>query len=130
MFASRFHWTPFRCTRNGFFASPSAHLSTRSAPIPRTSSKQSTFVDTQPISLDSVRKASSPFSPVGHRFLSCAYAVPPAKMTTSNSYLAAIDQGTTSSRFMVFTCEGEIVAYHQKEFTQINPQAGYVWVHL
>ncbi|KAJ3080145.1 Glycerol kinase, partial [Quaeritorhiza haematococci] len=41
------------------------------------------------------------------------------------SYVAAIDQGTTSSRFIVFDEAGKIVAMHQLEFPQIHPQAGW-----
>jgi glycerol kinase len=36
-------------------------------------------------------------------------------------YFGAIDQGTTSSRFIVFNDQGEIVVQHQEEFTQYLP---------
>ena len=36
-------------------------------------------------------------------------------------YFGAIDQGTTSSRFIVFNEKGEIVHQHQEEFTQYLP---------
>ena len=36
-------------------------------------------------------------------------------------YFGAIDQGTTSSRFIVFNDQGEIVHQHQEEFTQHLP---------
>jgi len=36
-------------------------------------------------------------------------------------YFGAIDQGTTSSRFIVFNDQGEIVHQHQEEFTQYFP---------
>ena len=42
------------------------------------------------------------------------------------SYLLALDQGTTSSRAIVFDSSGRIVQTAQKEFTQIYPQAGWV----
>lgn len=42
------------------------------------------------------------------------------------NYILSLDQGTTSSRAIVFNHEGEIVAIAQKEFTQIYPQAGWV----
>jgi len=42
------------------------------------------------------------------------------------SYLLALDQGTTSSRAIVFDSSGRIVHTAQKEFTQIFPQAGWV----
>ena len=42
------------------------------------------------------------------------------------SYVLALDQGTTSSRAIVFDESGAIRAVAQKEFTQIFPQAGWV----
>ena len=44
----------------------------------------------------------------------------------SKKYVLAIDQGTTSSRAIVFNKKGEIVTVTQKEFTQIFPQSGWV----
>jgi glycerol kinase len=41
-------------------------------------------------------------------------------------YIAAIDQGTTSSRCIVFDHEGAIVAADQKEHRQIFPRPGWV----
>jgi glycerol kinase len=41
-------------------------------------------------------------------------------------WLAAIDQGTTSSRCIVFDAAGSIVACAQKEHAQIYPRAGWV----
>src|SRR5438067_3062504 len=41
-------------------------------------------------------------------------------------YILALDQGTTSSRAIVFDRDGAIRAVAQKEFTQIFPQAGWV----
>jgi len=43
-----------------------------------------------------------------------------------SSYIAAIDQGTTSSRFIVFDKSGRIVSMAQKEHEQIYPRAGWV----
>ena len=42
------------------------------------------------------------------------------------SYILAFDQGTTSSRSIVFNHSGSVVAVSQKEFTQIYPQNGWV----
>jgi glycerol kinase len=42
------------------------------------------------------------------------------------SYVLALDQGTTSSRAILFNRDGEIVSTAQKEFPQIYPQAGWV----
>ena len=41
-------------------------------------------------------------------------------------YVAAIDQGTTSTRCMVFDHSGQVVSVDQKEHEQIFPQAGWV----
>ncbi|MDD5999300.1 MAG: glycerol kinase GlpK [Lachnospiraceae bacterium] len=41
-------------------------------------------------------------------------------------YLMALDQGTTSSRCIIFNKKGEIVSLAQKEFTQYFPQSGWV----
>ncbi len=41
-------------------------------------------------------------------------------------YIGAIDQGTTSTRFIVFDKQGEVVAVAQKEHAQIYPQPGWV----
>jgi glycerol kinase len=42
------------------------------------------------------------------------------------SYVAAIDQGTTSSRCIVFDASGAIVSVAQREHRQIFPQPGWV----
>ena len=42
------------------------------------------------------------------------------------TYLLALDQGTSSSRSIVFDAEGRIVAMAQREFRQIYPQPGWV----
>jgi glycerol kinase len=41
-------------------------------------------------------------------------------------YIGAIDQGTTSSRFMLFDSRGNVVAAAQREHAQIYPQPGHV----
>src|SRR3977135_647511 len=41
-------------------------------------------------------------------------------------YILALDQGTTSSRAIIFDREGRIAAVAQKEFTQIFPAAAWV----
>ncbi len=42
------------------------------------------------------------------------------------NYVGAVDQGTTSTRFMIFDHGGNEVARHQLEHEQILPQAGWV----
>ena len=41
-------------------------------------------------------------------------------------FILAIDQGTTSSRAILFNKKGEIVHIAQKEFTQYFPKPGWV----
>ena len=41
-------------------------------------------------------------------------------------YIMAIDQGTTSSRAIIFNKKAEIIASSQKEFPQIFPKSGWV----
>jgi glycerol kinase len=43
-----------------------------------------------------------------------------------NKYILALDQGTTSSRAIVFDRNGQTVSTAQKEFTQFFPQPGWV----
>jgi glycerol kinase len=43
-----------------------------------------------------------------------------------SKYVGAIDQGTTSSRFILFDRDGRIVQVDQREHEQITPRAGWV----
>ena len=43
-----------------------------------------------------------------------------------STYLGAIDQGTTSTRFIIFDATGRIVSVSQKEHEQIYPKPGWV----
>ena len=45
---------------------------------------------------------------------------------TAKEFVMAIDQGTTSTRAIIFNRAGEIIAVGQKEFTQIFPNPGWV----
>lgn len=55
---------------------------------------------------------------------------PVHRFTTSHAntlqeyFIGAIDQGTTSTRFIIFNGIGEPVAMHQIEFKQIYPESG------
>ena len=42
------------------------------------------------------------------------------------TYAAAVDQGTTSTRFMIFDHEGKTVGIYQKEHEQLYPKPGWV----
>lgn len=44
----------------------------------------------------------------------------------AEKYVAAIDQGTTSSRCIIFDRSGAIVAVDQREHRQIFPKPGWV----
>ena len=41
-------------------------------------------------------------------------------------YILALDQGTTSSRAILFDRDQNMISVCQKEFTQIYPQEGWV----
>jgi glycerol kinase len=43
-----------------------------------------------------------------------------------SKYVGALDQGTTSTRFMIFDHAGGVVGIHQKEHEQIFPKPGWV----
>ena len=42
------------------------------------------------------------------------------------AYIGSLDQGTSSTRFMIFDHAGQVVGQHQLEHRQILPQAGWV----
>lgn len=49
------------------------------------------------------------------------------RMSSSEEvFVGSIDQGTTSSRFLIFDKTGEPVAVHQEEFAQYYPNPGQV----
>ncbi|MEO7802308.1 MAG: FGGY family carbohydrate kinase, partial [Ginsengibacter sp.] len=43
-----------------------------------------------------------------------------------SQYILSFDQGTTSSRAIVFNKQGKIISTAQKEFTQYFPKPGWV----
>lgn len=51
-------------------------------------------------------------------------------MTSSASpqdvFIGSLDQGTTSTRFIIYDSEAKAIASHQVEFTQFYPEAGWV----
>ena len=44
----------------------------------------------------------------------------------ATAFVGALDQGTTSSRFVIFDATGRIVAMDQRELGQIYPRPGWV----
>src|SRR5258707_8122283 len=59
----------------------------------------------------------------GHCVVCCGAA---KRQPAVKNYVGAIDQGTTSTRFMVFDQAGRVVAVTQKEHEQIYPKPGWV----
>ncbi|KAG1327870.1 glycerol kinase [Cocos nucifera] len=47
-------------------------------------------------------------------------------MAREEVFIGSIDQGTTSTRFIIYDREAKLVASHQVEFTQHYPEAGWV----
>src|SRR4051794_11719044 len=43
-----------------------------------------------------------------------------------SSYVAAIDQGTASTRFTVFDHEANVIAVDEREHRQVSPRPGWV----
>ena len=43
-----------------------------------------------------------------------------------SKYLVALDQGTTSSRAVIFTLDGQVVGSYNREFPQHYPKPGWV----
>lgn len=37
---------------------------------------------------------------------------------TNNQFIGSIDQGTTSTRFVIFNRDGKVITYHKMEFKQ------------
>src|SRR5258707_51227 len=50
----------------------------------------------------------------------------PSTISKRMTYILALDQGTTSSRSIVFDHEGNVVSVGQKEYRQIYPESGWV----
>ena len=46
------------------------------------------------------------------------------KMAGEKGFIGSIDQGTTSTRFIIYDHDARAVASHQVEFTQFYPEAG------
>ncbi|KAI7898971.1 putative glycerol kinase [Cokeromyces recurvatus] len=45
---------------------------------------------------------------------------------TEKQFIGAIDQGTTSSRFLIFDDEGKLITFHQVELAQSQPHSGWL----
>lgn len=44
------------------------------------------------------------------------------------TFVGSIDQGTTSTRFVIFNANGEPVALHQMGFGNVHPESGYAFL--
>jgi len=47
-------------------------------------------------------------------------------MSVIDKYIGAIDQGTSSTKFVIYDHSGQAVALHQLEHKQIYPHPGWV----
>ncbi|GMI86652.1 nonhost resistance to P. s. phaseolicola 1 [Hibiscus trionum] len=45
---------------------------------------------------------------------------------SNETFIASIDQGTTSTRFLIYDKSARVIDSHQIEFTQFYPEAGWV----
>jgi glycerol kinase len=45
---------------------------------------------------------------------------------TNKDFIGAIDQGTTSTRFLIFDRDGKLITSHQLEFDQLYPRPGWI----
>lgn len=63
--------------------------------------------------------------PTLHRSINMNWFSTPSKKS-NQKFIASIDQGTSSTRFMVFDKSGTTIAVSQKEHKQFYPQQGYV----
>src|SRR5690242_13483877 len=48
------------------------------------------------------------------------------RLTRMASYVAALDQGTTSTRLILFDADGRVAGSAQREHRQVHPEAGWV----
>lgn len=51
-------------------------------------------------------------------------APPPKPKPSATTFVGAIDQGTTSTHFLIFDRNGDVVALHQIEFKQLYQNPG------
>lgn len=56
-------------------------------------------------------------------------AILPSREERPSRFIGAIDQGTTSTRFIIFDLQGSIAASHQTELGRVHDQPGFVF-HL
>ena len=61
-----------------------------------------------------------------HRAIPLAKDVRQCRVTGPATFVGAIDQGTTSTRFIVFDRAGEVVSIAQKEHAQYTPHPGWL----
>ncbi|CEG67005.1 Putative Glycerol kinase [Rhizopus microsporus] len=47
-------------------------------------------------------------------------------MARKREFIGAVDQGTTSSRFLIFDNDGKLITFHQLELPQTQPQPGWI----
>lgn len=100
------------------------HASPRSGVTTATSASSRALEFATPSPADGV----GPAAAVDHhgRLHAVSDAILGEQLAESSDFIAAIDQGTTSTRCMIFDHHGAEVARHQLEHEQILPRAGWV----
>src|SRR5215510_1384771 len=83
----------------------------------------STWVPGKPSTTNSTAPRPTTIHPIPHRTVTRASG---RQQTDGVAFIAAIDQGTTSSRCIIFDDSGGIVSVDQREHTQIFPRPGWV----
>ena len=104
------------------------HHHTSQPPIPKISLHTS---PTHPLSAMSTDPASTPNQVIQTGDASTD-GIPAASLPNQqhsgkdlkDRYIGSIDQGTTSSRFIIFNGVGNEIVTHQEEFTQLHPHSG------
>lgn len=102
---------------------PSPHITTTKSP-PSAPKQQAAFVPSSRTSLKDQRNFISNSNIKRESKSSTTEMGEATHHKSSGSFVGAIDQGTTSSRFFIFNTAGEVVASHQLEFKQYYPQPG------
>jgi glycerol kinase len=58
-------------------------------------------------------------------FCSCLFEKTPVLIMAARRFIGSIDQGTTSTRFIIFDTLGAVICKHQVQFPQIRPRPGW-----
>ena len=108
---------------------PATQIEDTSKPVesqPETAQAGDKSTDTAAVAPSSTTEPTSTTEPQTATTEESGKSAEPAPKPTNREevFVGSIDQGTTSSRFLIFDKAGEPVAVHQEEFQQIYPQPG------